>query len=276
MIELPEAVTLARQLNEALPGKGVVGVVAGQSPHAFAWFHGDPSEYPQVLIGTRVEAAGSDGGFVHLRCGDAALLFAEGVNLRLHQPGDVRPKKHQLLLELCDGVALSATVQMYGGVWAFRRGTFENAYHDAAKRAPSPLSDAFDRPYFDRIVAAPDLQRSSVKALLATEQRVPGLGNGVLQDILYNARIHPRRRVASLDANERHALFDSLTRTLAEMARRGGRDTERDLYGYSGGYSTRCSRHTLGTSCGRCGSTIVKAQYLGGAVYLCPGCQPLA
>ena len=276
MIEFPEAVTLASQLREALLGKRVDDVIAGQSPHAFAWFHGDPSEYPQVLVGTRVEAARSDGGFVHVRSGDAALLFAEGVNLRLHQPGDARPERHQLLLEFSDGAALSATVQMYGGVWAFRQGTFENAYHEAAKRAPSPLSDAFDRPYFDRIVAAPELQRSSVKALLATEQRVPGLGNGVLQDILYDARIHPRRRVASLDANERHALFDALTRTLDEMVSRGGRDTERDLYGRRGGYPTRCSRHTLGTSCGRCGSTIVKAQYLGGAVYLCPGCQPMA
>lgn len=63
---------------------------------------------------------------------------------------------------------------------------------------------------------------------------------------------------------------------LGEMARGGGRDTERDLYGRPGGYLTRCSRHTLGTSCGRCGSSIVRAQYLGGAVYLCPGCQPMA
>jgi len=276
VIELPEAVTLASQLREALPGKRVDDVIAGQSPHAFAWFHGDPSQYRQLLVGAIVDGAGHDGGFVHLRCGDAALLFAEGVNLRLHQAGDVRPEKHQLLLAFSDGAALSATVQMYGGVWAFRQGTFENAYFDVAKRAPSPLSEAFGRRCFDRIVAAPDLQRSSVKALLATEQRVPGLGNGVLQDILYNARIHPRRRVASLDADEREALYDALTRTLAEMARCGGRDTERDLYGRSGGYSTRCSRYTLGTACGRCGSTIVKAQYLGGAVYLCPGCQPLA
>ena len=61
----------------------------------------------------------------------------------------------------------------------------------------SPLGDGFDAAYFDRLVAGakPNL---SAKAFLATEQRIPGLGNGVLQDILFNARIHPKRKMATL------------------------------------------------------------------------------
>lgn|GEM_PF-2077218 len=36
------------------------------------------------------------------------------------------------------------------------------------------------------------------KAFLATEQRIPGLGNGVLQDILWTARIHPKLHKCAL------------------------------------------------------------------------------
>ena len=276
MIELPEAVTLGRQLDSALRGKRVAEIEAGATPHAFAWFAGDPAAYPRFLAGKVVDASTNHGGFVELSLGDARLLFAEGVVLRLLAPGEPRPRKHQLLVEFADGAALSASVQMYGGLWAYLEGTFDNAYLGAARRAPSPLSAGFDHAYFERLVAAPGVQTLSAKAFLATEQRVPGLGNGVLQDILYAARIHPRRKVATLAGAERAGLFDALKRTLAEMTLLGGRDTERTLFGRPGDYQTRCSRQTLGTPCRRCGCGIVKEQYLGGTVYSCPGCQPTA
>ncbi len=273
MIELPEAVTLARQLGQAFGGRRVVRVIANQSPHRQAWFCGDPAAYAGLLEGTTADRVTSSGGCVQIALDGARLVFAEGVVLRAQRAGERRPARHQLLLEWDDGAALCAAVQMYGGLWAYPEGAFESAYLSAAERAPSPLSEAFDRDYFASILGAPALQKLSAKALLATEQRVPGLGNGVLQDILYAARIHPRRKVGTLDAGEREALFEAVRQTLGEMARHGGRDTERDLYGRPGGYRTRCSRRTVGTPCSRCASVIVKEAYLGGAVYFCPSCQ---
>ncbi len=55
--------------------------------------------------------------------------------------------------------------------------------------------------------------------------------------------------------------------------RRGGRDTETDLFGMKGGYASILSRNTVGTACPRCGGTIAREAYLGGNVYYCPGCQ---
>jgi formamidopyrimidine-DNA glycosylase len=51
MVELPEAVTLSRQLGEALAGKRIGRVVAAHTPHGFAWYHGDPTAYPALLTG---------------------------------------------------------------------------------------------------------------------------------------------------------------------------------------------------------------------------------
>jgi formamidopyrimidine-DNA glycosylase len=273
VIERPEAVTLARQLGETASGRRVTGVVAGAAPHKFAWYHGDPGGYEPLLRGKLVGAATSHGGFVEIEVEDARLLFAEGVALRWHAPDDPRPARHQLLVTFDDGSALSASVQMYGGLWAYAVGTFDNPYLAAALAAPSPLTPAFDEAHFAGLMASPDARTASLKAFLATKQRVPGLGNGVLQDILFEARLHPRRATATLSDAERAALLAAVTTTLGEMTRRGGRDTERDLFGRPGGYPTRMSRHTVGRPCPRCGSTIVKQSYLGGAVYVCPGCQ---
>lgn len=275
MIEIPEAVTLARQLGDTLRGRRVRAAVAATTPHAFAWYHGDPAAYGARLDGRSIGAVRSDGGFVEVDVDDARLLFAEGVVLRLLGPGAARPKRHQLLVEFDDGSALAASIQMYGGVWAFAPGAFENPYLDVARRTPSPLSDGFDRAYFERLVGDPAVRGLSVKALLATEQRIPGFGNGVLQDVLWVARIHPRRRVSALADTDLERLHRSIQETLTEMARGGGRDTERDLFGREGGYATRASRRTLGRPCPRCGAPIERQAYLGGAVYTCPTCQPV-
>jgi formamidopyrimidine-DNA glycosylase len=115
----------------------------------------------------------------------------------------------------------------------------------------------------------------SAKAFLATEQRVPGLGNGVLQDILWTARIHPKRKMATLSEKDVDAMFQAVKQVLAEMTAQGGRDTERDLFGHPGGYQTVLSRNTVDTPCPACGTIIRKEAYLGGAIYYCAGCQKL-
>lgn len=56
-----------------------------------------------------------------------------------------------------------------------------------ARSKPDPLSDDFSEEYFHRLYGEQD-GKLSVKAFLATKQRIPGLGNGVLQDILFHAR----------------------------------------------------------------------------------------
>ena len=275
MIEIPEAESLSRQITEAVTGKRIAGVVAGLSPHKFAWYHGDPKDYDALLSGKTIGTAVARGGMLEIRAGNAVLLFSDGVVLRFHTRDEQRPQKHQLLIEFEDATAISASVQMYGGLWCFKEGEFHNPYYDAARTKPSPLSDEFDGAYFDRLITSSDVQKLSAKAFLATEQRIPGLGNGVLQDILYNARIHPKRRVETLTDDERETLFQSVKSTLQEMTGQGGRDTEKDLFGEPGGYKTKVSKNTLGKPCPVCGGTIVKEAYLGGSIYFCDGCQKM-
>jgi formamidopyrimidine-DNA glycosylase len=197
------------------------------------------------------------------------------VGLRFQGPDAPRPAKHQLLIDFDDGSALSASVQMYGGLGSFRDGELDNPYYKVAKEKTSPLSAAFNKGYFERLSAAPKVQNLSLKAFLATEQRIPGLGNGVLQDILFQARMHPKRKVNTLARDEVKVLFDSLKATLAAMAARGGRDTELDLLGRPGGYATLLSKNTANKPCPVCRTTITKEAYLGGSVYYCQKCQKL-
>lgn len=275
MLELPEVTVLAQQLNENVYGKKVANVIVLQSPHKFAWFCEDPQKYSELLTGKSIGQAAGYGAMLEIKVEDAVLVFSDGVNLRFHRENEKRPQKHQLLLEFDDLSALSASVQMYGGLWAFRNGEFDNIYYQQAKEKPSPLTDRFDKTYFNEILSKPEVQKLSVKAFLATEQRIPGLGNGVLQDILFNAKIHPKRKFDSLTETELDLLFNSVKNTLTEMTAQGGRDTEKDLFGSLGGYRTKLSKKSIHEPCSICGSMIKKQSYLGGSIYFCEGCQEL-
>lgn len=274
MLELPESYTVARQLNETVQGRKIQRVCTGNSPHKFAFFTGNPETYHDKLQGKELQSAYPVSGLVELCAEDYRITIGDGTNLRYLAPGDKLPVKYQLLFELDDGSALVCSVQMYGGMWVFRDGENDNPYYLVAKEKPTPLTEAFNEPYFQQIYqqAKPSL---SVKALLATEQQIPGLGNGVLQDILFNAQINPRRKIDTLSEAELDTLFQSIRITLASMAEKGGRDTEKDLFGNSGGYQTILSNKTWKNPCPACGGAIERKAFLGGTVYYCPTCQPL-
>ena len=277
MIELPEAYVLAEQINKTLVGKTIKGAAANTHPHAFAWYSGDPKTYGKKLKGKKVTNANPGtgytcGGNVEIICGDMLLVISTPI--KYHAPGEKLPLKHQLLLEFDDGSHMSCTVQMWGAMFCFPAG--ENGLPEkfVVNKSPTPLMDEFDEAYFGSLAdgVKPSL---SAKAFLATEQRIPGLGNGVLQDILWNAKINPKRKLQTLGARDMKRLFKSVKSTIAGMKASGGRDTEKDLYNRSGGYKTILSNNTLKSPCPACGATLIREAYLGGNIYYCPVCQLL-
>ena len=276
MLEIPEAMTLSNQIREKLLGKKILSAKANSSVHKFTWYYNnDPEKYSLVLKGKIITDALSFGGMLEVRLNGAKLLFTDGVSLKYLGNDEKRPLKHQLLIEFEEKSALTATVQMYGGVWCFNdEDVFDNPYYATAKEKPSVFSDSFNQEYFMNIINMPLAEKLSLKALLATEQRIPGLGNGVLQDILWTARINPRKKVCMLESDEKKKIFSSIKSVLKNMYGLGGRDTEKDLYGNNGGYKTILSKNTASSPCPVCGQTIIKENFLGGSIYYCPKCQP--
>jgi len=270
MIELPETHVLTEQINETLVGKTIKNAVANAYPHGFAFFSGDYSAYGAMLSGQKVTEART--GFMgdsctEIVCGD--MLLSISTPIKYHAAGEKLPKSHQLLLEFDDDSHMSCTVQMWGGMLCVPVTEVAEREHK-----PCPFTDAFDENYFSSLVRSvkPTL---SAKAFLATEQRVPGLGNGVLQDILFNARIYPKRKLETIGDKDMQGLFQSVKSTLKEMRDNGGRDTEKDLFNRNGSYLTILSKNTLLHPCRVCGSGLVRQAYLGGNIYFCPVCQPM-
>jgi len=275
MLELPEVITIARQMNAELRGKRIKDAVSGTSPHKFAFYNHPAKTYAEVLRGKTVGEVTNDGGFIFtaLEPGWTLLLGEMGGRILFHRDATTLPKKHQLLVHFEDGEALTVTIQMWGGIQLVPKAELSN-HPRILKRALSPLSPDFTYAYFEHLLADPvEREKKSVKFFIISKPGISGVGNGCLHNILFRAKIHPKRLIVNLTSQEQQTLYDATRGTLMQMVEKGGRDTEHDLYNHPGGYKPVLDSRTNGTPCPACGTPIEKIFYLGGAAYFCPHCQ---
>ncbi|MCX7615300.1 MAG: hypothetical protein N2Z65_06060 [Clostridiales bacterium] len=81
MLEIPESTTIARQLNETVRGKKIRRAVASSSPHKFAFFHGDPAGYSEMLTGMVLGQSFGIGAMMEITAGDCRIVLGDGANL---------------------------------------------------------------------------------------------------------------------------------------------------------------------------------------------------
>lgn len=272
MLELPESYTIANQINEYLKGKIISYVEILHTPHKFAFMPCDKGNFAECLEGQIIESTIHRGGMLEIDTEDGMLLLSDGAYPKYYEDKKKFPKNHQLAIYFDDDTALFVSIQMYGFLMAYPKGECTEGYYSSSCTKPSPLSDDFTYDYFKGLYPAGG-KKLSAKAFLATEQRIPGLGNGVLQDILWDAGIDPRYDMTKATEEDFQALYTSVRKILKEMCEAGGRNTEKTLFGEKGGYICQLSKNSLHEPCMRCGYEIHKAAYMGGTVYFCERCQ---
>jgi formamidopyrimidine-DNA glycosylase len=276
MFELPEYLTIAAQMKKTLAGKRIKEGSLGNSPHKFVWYNRSPEEFAALTKGKTVGEAYARGRwlFVPLEPG-YVLVFGEcGGKILFHVRACDVPPKYHLLAVFEDGTALSATTQMWGAMELYEKGR-ESERKYIREMRPTPVDEAFTRAYFASLVEeCLRGEKRSVKGLLTQDQLIPGLGNSIAQDIMFKARLNPKRSLEELDAKRLKALYDAIIGTVKEAVRSGGRNDEVDLFEKPGGYARVMDKNSPEHPCPECGMEITKIQYLGGACYFCPACQP--
>jgi formamidopyrimidine-DNA glycosylase len=271
MLEYPEVRVIAAQLKKSVCGAVVEKVLPPTKKHKFSWFNGDPVNYNNMIQGAKITDSTAFGIFAEIEFENGCkLCFDDGANIRLIDKDEL-PKDYQLAVILKDNRALVFSVSMYGGIF-LHKDDFNAVYYHQSKQSFDLEGERLKNLFNEHLK---DKSGISVKAFLATEQRFPGLGNGVLQDILFCSGINPRRKISSLTEKEKEDLLYCIENVLKDMTDRGGRDTEKDLHGNAGGYRTIMSKLRMEEGCPECGGKITKEAYMGGSVYYCPNCQPM-
>jgi formamidopyrimidine-DNA glycosylase len=278
MIEMPEAISIAKQMNSELSGKVLKGFSRGVLRHKFLWLNKTDEEFMEVTPNLKVLGASSYGRSIYLYLQNYLLWWSDtGGKLLFHPPGILPPKKCHLIWTFKDGSSLTFNMQMWGSVKLLDNSEFNDIPH--GETGIPPLSTAFTFERFNQMLENyPEKTSKGIKGfLIATGYAIPdpinGLGNAIIQDILFNAKLSPKRKIPDITLNERDNLYTAIQETVMEVINKGGRYDEVDLYGQPGKYIRLMDKKSVGQPCMNCGNTISKISYLGGACYVCSNCQ---
>jgi formamidopyrimidine-DNA glycosylase len=108
-----------------------------------------------------------------------------------------------------------------------------------------------------------------LKSLLLDQRYFPGIGNWMADEVLWQARLHPKTSPRSLDSGEAKALHRALRKVCTVSLKTIGTD-----WGDPPRSWLFRHRWSKGHACPRCGTALVRRDIRGRTSCWCPQCQP--
>ncbi len=277
-IELPEAKILAEQMNKELRGKRIKSyhLQDYERLQRIGFLNRDTKDFDQLVNG-KIESVISRGNVIRVKLNNGMNLILApeyGGKIFYHTSVKTVPTKFHLKVDFSDDTVLTVRLTSMGLIQAMKDNDLERSYvyrRDFNSEVLSPIDEEFTFERFSKLLAENNRMLKSV--LVGKDAVVVGLSNSAFQDIIYRARLHPKRKASELNKDERRALYDAIRLVLQERIRLKGKDQFFDLYGNQGGYTPAMGPNMKQQTCPACGTPIEKLSVGGGHVYLCPHCQ---
>jgi formamidopyrimidine-DNA glycosylase len=270
MPELPEAEVCARGLARLVSGYRI-DVARCTQPGRIVRPARDAEAWAAGLAGRTIAGVGRRGKRLVLELDDgAALVFGFGLWAEVTVAEAEPDELHGAALLLAGGPD--------GGVrrvLAFDALALSTLALELWEPVPSvPPFDALDPRADGAALAALAGPRVGLKAFLMDDRFILGIGNGYSDEILWEARLHPRQPAGSLLPEEWARLAQAMHRTLETAVAAGGEAGFLDPFGAPGRFERRIHRRG-GELCPRCGQTLAASMSGGRETDYCPNCQAL-
>lgn len=260
MPELPDVEVFKRYLDatalhQEIAGVDVAdaGILAGVSARSLAG----------RLSGRPLEKTRRHGKHLFARAGSAGWLrlhFGMSGFLRYYKRDEQRPDHVRVAITFTNGYRLAYDCRRRLGEvgWV----SSPQAFVQATGLGPDALAD-LDARRFRELAAG---RRGMIKGALMDQDFIAGIGNVVADEILFQARIHPRMPVADFSADDLNRLFRTMTGVLQAAI-----EAKADPQKMPEDYLTP-RRGGKGT-CPRCGAGLERIAVSGRRGYICPHCQ---
>ena len=256
MPELPDVEYFRRTLAEFGLGREIRQILV-TDPGILR--NADPVEVDRAMRGRRLGEPERRGKWLIAPTDAPALLIHFGMtgDLLWSRDGSDRHRHDRVIVVFDAGEIRYRNMRKLGGAWL--ASSSEDVEALLGHLGPDALG--LDRKEF---LARLDRRRGRIKAALMDQSFVAGIGNLLADEILWRARIHPRRPIESLVEDERATLY----RTLRTVVRR-------TVDRYPGGFSPRWmrARGRPRARCPRCDTGLAKTVVGGRTTYFCPNCQ---
>lgn len=268
MPEIPEIASRAKEMDEALAGK-IIEYIEVKQPKCLNL---PTDELNSKMARARIGSVGYHGKWLQMQTDRGWILINLGMG------GEVLlvdrshlPAKYRLIVDFSDHSCLAVNFWWFG---YFHYAALDQlqSHTMTAKLGPNVL-DLSEAEFLSLLKA----QKGKVKAVLLAQTTVAGIGNAYIHDILFLARLHPLRPVASLTDMEYHQLYEGIRTGLIPSLEKHGAFYESDLFGKKGGFLMEdvLIGYREGQPCPVCKTPIQKIKTGGTSSFICPTCQPM-
>lgn len=276
-IELPEALILATQLNKEITGKQISSydLQDFERLQKIGFLNKNIEEF-NSLLDSKIKNVISRGNLIRLvlQNNNNLLIGPEyGGKVLYHKDDNKLPEKVHLKIGFTDNTILTVRLTGMGVLRVIKNSDLEQSYlykRDFSE-VLSPLDDKFTLNYFKELLGT--LKRGIKSILVGKNAVIVGLSNSAFQDIIYRAKLYPKKKGSDLNNEQKKVLFESIKTVVNERIKLGGKNQFVDLFGKNGKYTPAMGPNMKGKKCLQCGSSIQKISVGGGQVYYCPHCQ---
>jgi len=149
-----------------------------------------------------------------------------------------------------------------------------NTLKEIKELGPDPLDKNFTFEKFKNQIRKKE--KGEIKKILMDQNIISGIGNIYSDEILWRAKIHPKRDISKLSEEELKKIYQIMRKLLPLAIKLKGESISdfRDISGQKGNFDKiRMVYRREGQRCSRCGTVIQRIKVGGRTAHFCPNCQ---
>ncbi|MCP3969224.1 MAG: bifunctional DNA-formamidopyrimidine glycosylase/DNA-(apurinic or apyrimidinic site) lyase [Rhodobacteraceae bacterium] len=282
MPELPEVETVRRGLCLAM--EGAVIASADVRRHDLRWPF--PDNMARRLTGQRVNGLRRRSKYIliDLASGETLIIHL-GMTGRMLVSGDTpgqfhhrhpAPAKHDhVVLDMDNGARITFNDARRFGAMDLAPTSTAETHWLLADLGPEPLGNAFHEDYLAKRLRG---RNTPIKSALLDQRVVSGLGNIYVCEVLYRARLSPKRKAGQIAEARVQGLVPVIRQVLADAIEAGGsslrdyRQADGEL-GYFQHSFDVYDRENQPCRTPGCTGSIARVTQSGRSTFFCPQCQ---
>lgn len=223
-----------------------------------------PADFSNILEGDKFESTSRHGKYLFVETDQGNTLFMHfGMTARpvFYTSEGEQPDYTRLVFSFDTGEHLAFDCRRMLG----RLGLTDSKeqFVEEKKLGIDALDPELDQSAFRDLIES---SRGHVKTTLMKQELIAGIGNEMSDEMLYQAGIHPKTKIADLKGDDPDRLF-KIMHEVFRIRISTGADTELlpDTF--------LLKHREEGTECPRCGGAIERIKVSGRSSYVCPHCQ---
>ena len=292
MPELPEVETIAKELNEALPGQKIkktevfranaieptqsllLGKKQGSQNPQEKTQPDLPRAFAEMITGRRFGAVTRRGKYLLFEL--VPDLYLVG-HLRMtgkfivSPPPQQRPPHHRVWFGLEDGLVLAfQDMRCFGKLALVEK---PETYAPLSQLGMEPLDRSFTPTWLNQALSK---SQTPLKHWLMNQHNLAGLGNIYVAEILHRAGLSPLRPANELTAPDIKKLHKQIKSVLREAIQHNGTTISdfRRVDDKTGAFQNFLRVYgKAGTDCPKCKGTVTRIRQQQRSTYYCPDCQ---